>query len=262
MDIGAIKQNALKAISPLKPARSDYGGIERIRTELDLPEYYLVYFLLVDLLGFENLGMGEKIAWTIPVELEDHVLNVEYWKFGVGVFSINEKDVSGVANEVVRLVRSGVRAAQPYFDFRAEIAVANSDLNVKNRSNSLYQRFQFLLTQYKAKRAEFQATHVEGPFGTRWPDYKRQQEAEWLAMSAIEAFFSWTEHVFIHIAILRGICTTGEGVASLSRAGWDCKFKAAIDISETTSKNYYDQLMSIRNQVRNFVAHGAFGKDG
>ena len=262
MDIEVIRQNAMRAISPLKPARSDCGGIERIKTELDLPEYYLVYFLLVDLLGFENLGMGEKVAWTIPVELEDHILNVEYWKFGVGLFSINDQDVSGVANEVVRLVRSGVRTAQPYFDLRAEIAVADSELNVKNRSITLHERFQFLLTQYKAKHAESQTTYVDGPLGIRWPDYKRQQQAEWLAMSTIEAFFSWTEHIFIHIAILRGICTTGEGVASLARAGWDCKFKAAIDISETTSKKYYDQLMSIRNQVRNFVAHGAFGKDG
>ena len=40
------------------------------------------------------------------------------------------------------------------------------------------------------------------------------------------------------------------------------KFKAALDISDPTLKRYYDELMSVRNQVRNFVAHGAFGKDG
>jgi hypothetical protein len=28
----------------------------------DLPPYYLVYFLMVDLLGFENLGKFEKVS--------------------------------------------------------------------------------------------------------------------------------------------------------------------------------------------------------
>ena len=32
-----------------------------------LPEYYLVYFLLVDLLGYKDLGQWEKVAWVIPV---------------------------------------------------------------------------------------------------------------------------------------------------------------------------------------------------
>ena len=262
MNIKEIRKNATRAISPLKPARSDYSGIKRIETELNLPEYYLVYFLLVDLLGFKNLGMGEKVAWTIPVDLEDNVLNVEYWKFGVGVFAINDQDVSSIANEVVRLVRRGVRAAQPYFDYRAKIAVTNSKVNVNNRAIMLRERFLFLLSLYKAKHVESQATYIDGPLGIRLPDYEMRRQAEWLAMSTIEAFFSWTEHVFIHIAILRGICTTGESVVSLAGAGWNCKFKAAIDISEPTSKKYYDELMSIRNQVRNFVTHGAFGKDG
>lgn len=40
------------------------------------------------------------------------------------------------------------------------------------------------------------------------------------------------------------------------------KFKLAIDINSSSLKLFYDRLLILRKQVRNFVAHGAFGKDG
>ena len=259
-----IRKHAQRAIWPLESVHWDLDcwGFQEIETHHRLPEYYLVYFLLADLLGFRDLGMDEKVAWIFPVEFKGTVLTIEYRKLGLGVFAEDPEGLSVVANKVVQHILRGTRAAQPYFDHRAKIAVKNSKVNVNNRAIILQQRFQFLLSLYRAKHAESQASYFDGPFGIRLPNYKMQQQAEWLAMSTIEAFFSWTEHVFIHLAILRGNCTTGEGVASLARAEWNCKFKAAIGFDEPSSKKYYDQLMSIRNQVRNFVAHGASGKDG
>src|SRR3546814_308939 len=45
-----------------------------------LPEPYLVYFLLVELLGFPHTGMGEKVAWTVPLEYGGQTFTVEYRK--------------------------------------------------------------------------------------------------------------------------------------------------------------------------------------
>ena len=94
------------------------------------------------------------------------------------------------------------------------------------------------------------------------PAWELKREARWLGLSAVEAFFSWTEHVFIHIAILSGACTTGREVSDLAGAGWSEKFKAALDMDEPETRALYDELTSIRRQLRNHVAHGAFGKDG
>ena len=84
----------------------------------------------------------------------------------------------------------------------------------------------------------------------------------WYALAAIEAFFSWTEHAFIHLAILQGKLTVGTQVAELAEDNWNAKFKAALDISDKETKEHYDKLLDLRAQVRNFVAHGAFGKEG
>jgi hypothetical protein len=42
----------------------------------------VVYFLLVDLLGFKNLGTFEKIAWSVPVDFEGRAFLIEHRKAG------------------------------------------------------------------------------------------------------------------------------------------------------------------------------------
>jgi hypothetical protein len=115
----------------------------------------------------------------------------------------------------------------------------------------------------RAEAAErVEADQGKGRRSVRYPAAWLRREARWFALSAIESFFSWTEHVFIHIAILQGSCLTGEDVANLAKADWAEKFKAALNVATPSNKSYYDQLGIVRRQLRNFVAHGAFGKGG
>ena len=189
---------------------------------------------------------------------------------GLGVFSSDGADSEAAASEIVRLIRRGIRAAEPYFDWRAEQAVKDSKVNVINEASNLYQRFEFLLNSYEAKRIEYNQSIGKviktkcgtSEWGFNFPSFRLSHESEWLALSVIESFFSWTEHVFIHLAILQGKFITGEGVKELAAADWQTKFKTALNINVPKLKYYYDQLTNIRYQVRNFVAHGAFGKEG
>ena len=51
-------------------------------------------------------------------------------------------------------------------------------------------------------------------------------------------------------------------MAKLAEADWKVKFKSALDVSEAETKRHYDKLLDLRAQIRNFMAHGAFGKRG
>ncbi len=270
MNIELIKANALRAVAPLKSIDTNRYGGSRTRAGRNLPQYYLVYFLLVDLLGFRCLGKGEKIAWSVPVDFEGQLFHIEHRKMGLGVFASGGSNSEVAATEIVRLVRNGVHVAGPYFDWRAEKAVKESRVNVRNRSIELYDRFNFLLNEYKSKLVEAkQGSHKSaivaqgsGRFSYRFPDYRLLKEADWLALSAIESFFSWTEHLFILLAIMQGKCKSGEAVRDLAKSEWKRKFQSALDISDPDLKRHYDNLNAIRDQVRNFVAHGSFGKRG
>ena len=282
-DIDGVRARAARAIAPLKPAR-EYSvehkdaefSAKRTSASQQLPQPYLVYFLLVDLLGYRDLGRWEKLAYSIPVDFNGTAYLVEHRKFGLGLFAADPESQEEEAKAIVQLIQKAVRAARPYFEFLANEAADGSKLNVENYSRTLYQRFDFLRKIYLEKVAEAEARkdeHIveEGTYANghvRWqsvrmPVWELRLEARWLGLSAVEAFFSWTEHVFIHIAILRGACTTGKMVGDLARARWSEKFKAAVvDIEEPQARAIYDELTTIRRQLRNHVAHGAFGKDG
>ena len=256
VDISQIKTRTLHAISPLKSSSSPCFFGTRTNAGRELPDYYLVYFMLVDLLGFRHLGRGEKVAWSLPVDFEGRTYIIEHRKMGLGVFSSGGSECEEDAKKIVRLVKQGVSAARPYFDWRADESLKGSKVNVYNDSVGLFDRFEFFLGLFESKRTEGDGEQFNSG------SYQLYRETEWLAIATIESFFSWTEHVFIHLAILQGNCTTGVEVDELAAKNWQDKFKAALDLQNPETKRHYDDLLAIRNQVRNFVAHGSFGKNG
>lgn len=272
-----VRTAALRALGKLKPADDQTRAPKDLlfsakRTDAgrSLPPYYLVYFLLVDLLKFPNLGEFEKLAWSVPVDLDGEAFLIEHRKFGLGVFASEGPEVEAKAAEVVRLIKKSVKVSRPYFEWRAKEAAASSRLNVHNRSYELFAQFEYFLqgSQNKVNEANIRKKekivkkHRSGGETWTFPAFASQREAKFLALAAIEAFFSWTEHVFIHIAILRGLVTTGEDVEALATKQWADKFKTALDLSNSSTKSHYDELMLLRRKVRNFIAHGSFGKDG
>ncbi|SRR6266496_3597901 len=270
----SIRQAALRAIQPIGSANEDsyfYG--ERTRAGYSLPLYYLVYFLLVELLGFRSLGQAEKVAWSVPITFEGKVYVIEHRKLGLGVFAGDAKTEEQQAAKITLLIRKAVNTAAAFFEWLAEQAVAKSKLNVENRSASLFARFEYLRDLYRKTADEAESrkderivkeTRRNGGVSQiiRFPALELRKNAEWLGLSAIDAFFSWTEHVFIHLAILQTKITTGVEVADLATADWSEKFKRAIDLGDKTMKRLFDDLLTIRRQTRNYMAHGAFGRRG
>ena len=162
-----------------------------------------------------------------------------------------------------------------------------SKLNVRNVGARLFKRYAFLRDSFNNAVAEVEAMKqadaikrtqrelrlerhmktedglgywVSNPwFGSSW--LEKSKQASWLALAAIDAFYSWTEHIFIHLAILQCKITTGPEIADLAGAEWGTKFKLVFDLDDTMAKRNYDRLIAVRRQLRNFVAHGAFGKE-
>lgn len=257
----------------------------RTKASHKLPAYYLVYFLFVDALRFPRLGQWEKSAWTVPIRYRGRLFGIEHRKMGLGIFAPNlepsarssgtptdqaEQDASAIADQI----KIAVAAAEPYFEWRAQQAVATSDLNVANKSEVLFDRYIYFRDSYRRlvkeaiRRQDQRVVDQSSPSAdvkltsVFFPSQALLSEARWNAQAAIEAFFSWTEHAFIHLSVLQGKLKTGSDVARLAAADWKTKFKAALNVAEDQTKLHYDTLLDLRAQVRNFVAHGAFGKRG
>ncbi len=270
-DLEKFKAYIYKAISPILPANDDspapkdfFSKIKRTDAGRNLPEHYLVYFLLVDLLGFDDYGRSEKVAWSIPIAFNNKVFLIEYRKMGLGLFAYDAQNEEIEAKKIVALINKAAKKIKPYFTWQAGVAMDSSDLNVENHSAVLFERYNFFLNQYKSIIKEIAQTKIDKnitlhaifPLMHRLNNHK-----EWLALSTIDAFFSWTEHIFIHLAIFKENLYLGKQVAKLALADWQSKFKAALDITNEL-KPLYDQLCLIKEQIRNYISHGAFGKQG
>jgi hypothetical protein len=285
-EIETLRINAFAVIAPLRPTEENLGVYDsgpRTRAGQTLPPHYLVYFLLADLLRFRNLGTEEKVAWSFPVDLEGRIVFIEHRKMGLGVFgratgsllSKASPEDERAAERIVSLLEKAVGVAQPFFSHLAACAVKNSQLNVTNDSRWLFDRYTFARDEFRKKLAEAESskgrqivTEYEDRNGeirswtTTFPEFELQRQAAWLGVTAIEAFFGWTEHVFIHIAIMIGNVATGEQFEDLAAANWQAKAKHALDLTRPALKQQYDDLLLIRKQIRNYIAHGAFGNSG
>jgi len=275
-EIERIRREAWKAIAPLRPASSftlDWG--KRTKAGRALPAPYLVYFLLVELLRFPFAGRGEKIAWSIAVEFDGKLASVEHRKLGLGIFSPATAEDEAVAEHIVKAVDKGVRAAEAFFAHLAAEAVKHSQLNVTNNSGWLFNRYEYLRDEFREKmriaesrKGEVEVEEEKNASGSTvsilysYPAVALAQEARWIGIAAIEAFFGWTEHVLIHIGILEGKIRTGEDVAKLAADEWSEKVKVVLSLGDRESKKLYDELLAVRRQIRNYMAHGAFGKQG
>src|SRR5689334_20698093 len=156
-----VREEARRAIAPVSPASAHTVAdkdflfkAQETAASAELPPYYLVYFLMVDLLGFRNLGRFEKIDWSIPLDFEGRAFLLEHRKFGLGLFAHDAAAEEAQARQIVRLVNDAARIAQPFFDWYAEQAIKSSKLNVQNASLHLFERFDFLRTTYNEKSAE------------------------------------------------------------------------------------------------------------
>lgn len=282
-------RNALAEIRPAGPPMPGESKAlmlsSRTKSGRALPAYYLVYFLLVDLLGYQDLGQWEKVAWIIPIRYQGRLYSIEHRKFGVGVFSPNHDpnarmgappsdQAEADASEIVRAIKKAIKIAAPYFEWRANQAASTSQLNVLNSSSELFdryvhfrERFESLTEKASESKDEWQPFKIQLEDGTEFTTsksvaYVLRREAVWTAQAAIDAFFSWTEHAFIHLAVLQGRACTGREIAALAEADWKTKFKAALDFDREENKKHYQILAELRTQIRNFMAHGAFGKRG
>jgi heme-degrading monooxygenase HmoA len=270
-DIKKTRDIATRALSPLSPPSGTFDRSAEYKVYREIPHhyYYLIFLLLVDLLGYKYVGPGEKMAYAIPVELNNKRYSVVYAKFGMKI----EYYGDGEPERVFSLLQKGIHAVQKYFAWRAEQAAATSNLNLVTRAASLWEKYLYLREKSEqlsreawerrdeVKREEFNQDGIRGTYIVH-PAYEYRRHAAWTSEAAVDAFFAWTEHVLVHIAVLQCKLTTGSEVAELVKKEWSAKCKIVMDLSDPDDKASYDEISDLKSKLRNYVAHGSFGRDG
>jgi len=155
-DIEKIRRKVIKALDNISPVNENtYAEKEFLfkakgaLNHKQLPPYYLLYFLFVDLLKYKNLGTFEKVAWTIPFDYKGKAYLIEHTKFGVYLNAHNPIEEKREIQEILERINIAIEIAKPYFKYVANNAIDGNKINIKNNSAKLYNRYIYFLTEYK-----------------------------------------------------------------------------------------------------------------
>lgn len=85
--LNETRENVLRAILPIEKPKASLCSSGNLVVFRGIPchDYYLVFLLLIDLLGFKYLGPFEKVAYIIPVDFEGQHCSIVYAKFGMRI---------------------------------------------------------------------------------------------------------------------------------------------------------------------------------
>ncbi len=243
--------------------------IDDARHRLPLP--YMVFLALT--LGTDCRHVSrpsEKTAWSIMLRFKGSLFRLEHGKFGTRMATEGDAD-DPLAEELVRVLHRAFpladRVVQPYIEKQMKAG----NVTVRNAQHLLRGRYQFFRTEAQRAFARprpdlgdlFQPPDETASTARTVDLFKAEREGFFYGSAAIDAFFSWLEHILVLILPFVGYDPSKDDLLRFIGSLWGAKVKRVWDLAtDGEAKLLYDSLREVKERFRNSVAHGGFEKDG
>ena len=232
-------------------------------------------FVLKDIIGCDDFGRGEKLAWEYALRYEGVPMTLAFQKFGMRAYiDIERIDEPGAVDMASRLALTIGRALpllrKTVLSAIADEQISRGEINVDNhlpRLKRQYEHFRNLSSAslLAASVAEPIREEQPGPprtISVRLPSIELEQQAGYESNAALSAFFSMLEHLLLIEFLLSGREADGGRLGTFLASGWKAKFKYVMDLEDPQTKVQYDKLAEIHDQARNRSVHGGVHSDG
>jgi len=221
-------------------------------------------FVLRDIVGCEDFGRIEKLAWEFALRFEDIPMTLAFQKFGLRAYVeknvIDEAGAEAVANRMVNTIGSAMPLLRKtVLAMIADEQIARGELNVRNHFLLLHRQYAHFRdlsigSELAAAAARPIREELEGTLNVRFPGFELRDQARYEAKAGLNAFFSLLEHLLLIEFLLSGQDATGGLLAKFIASGWNTKFKQLLDLSDQETKVY--------GELRNPSVHGEVHSDG
>lgn len=257
----------LAAISPADDSNDrDLAYIPDAAKRLPLPHMVLLTLILGTECKFSYRPM-EKTAWVMRLKFKGTPIRLEHGKFGMRIATVKPPD-ERLLNEFVQLLEKAFRLTDEILQPHVEQQIGAGNVTVRNRHHLFRHRYEFLRDEAKQAFAEptpsfgdlIQSGLSSGKPSVRTFDpFKRQREGFFLGGAAIDAYFSWLEHILLLILPFGNTDLADLDLLQFMRAKWREKLKAVWNVSASRErKKLYDGLVQIKERFRNPITHGGF----
>ncbi|MDO8613726.1 MAG: hypothetical protein Q7R32_13045 [Dehalococcoidia bacterium] len=256
----------LTAISPANDHNDgDLAYIPDAAKRLPLPHMVLLTLILGTDCKFSYRPV-EKTAWAMRLKFKETPIRLEHGKFGMRIATVKPPD-ERLLNEFVKLLEKAFPLTDEILQPHVEQQIRAGNVTVRNRHHLFRHRYEFL--REEAKRAFAQPSPdlgdlIRGALSERKAvrsadPFKPEREGFFLGGAAIDAYFSWLEHILLLILPFAKSDLADLDMVEFMRANWREKLKAVWNVSTSRErKNLYDGLLEIKERFRNPITHGGF----
>lgn len=232
----------------------------------EMPAPSVVQFLLRQVCGLEDHGRWtEKTAWEFDLTYDGVPMTLAHRKFGVRVEVWLRGCDEGAGTSAGRRLIGALRKAVRILDTEVLLPSATEQLALGNvtvdnkefRLREPYEYFRQASADCLAGRGRW-ATSSE--HHTRL--YAREQEATYNVATAVQAYFSWLEHILVLTLPFVDYDPNVENLQKLIGDPWRERWRRIFDINhDRAAHSLYSDLVTLAERSRNTWAHGGFDKD-
>lgn len=261
----------LPGASPESNTRCLHEEYLNFNDDIKISEPYIIYLLFVDILGYQYSGMSEKVAWEIPIKFKGCSFILSHRKFGFKFISneINEK-ILNTANEAMTKINNAIPLVEKILQPKINEIVSEGKITIDNEYLTLRRRYKFFYERtkvsFKKKEEKYNFHKYNNPSKDNINEmldeyFTGVEEKEYYLSATLDAFYSWLE--FLLIALFPFFNSERNiDIHKIISMSWSEKFKKIFDLkNDKNIKIIYDDLLVLKEQFRNPMAHGHYLKN-
>jgi hypothetical protein len=263
-----VLRYVLRGISPAhdEDYRLNLNYVSAVAERLPLP--YMVFLTLIMGTDCEYVRRpAEKTAWSINLRFRDVPFCLEHGKSGMRIATSAAPD-SPVIEELVRVLHRAFPVADRVLQPDVDVQVRAGNVTAPNRQHLFRQRYEFFRDSARAAfEAPPRSEDIFRPQGSAREEarsvdiFKNGREGFFFGAAAIDAYFSWLEHVLVLVLPFVEYDPTKDDLVAFIGGAWTDKLKRVWDLaSDKDAKSLYDALREIKERFRNSIAHGGLEK--
>lgn len=264
-----VLRQVLRDVSP--PLDEDYSlNLNYVPATADrLPLPYMVLFTV--LLGTDCKYVrrpAEKTAWSIALRFKGVPFRLEHGKFGMRI-ATSDDPASPLVDKLFQILHRAFPIADRALQPDVDLHVRAGNVTVPNLHYLFRQRYEFFRerareafgTPHPRLDKVFQATPPEDGNPRSVDIFKSEREGFFFGTAAIDAYFSWLEHVLVLILPFVDYDPSNNNLVAFIGGSWTKKLKRIWNLAnDRDAEKLYDELREIKERFRNSVAHGGFEK--
>lgn len=235
------------------------------------PPIYMIKILLLNILGLQNLGPGEKTRWETQFRYEGKHFLIRDSKFGWAIESNASKETTAsYADELYDRILRAVKALDTTLQPVLKKKVEAGDFYLKNEYGRLDSVFRFYEEKVAKSMNDLKLLDDEREAAAKEDGWDMSRDIELLnrhfhylseisnySFGMILAFFSLQDCMLDSFYAFE---RDGEGLLEFTNGDrWNEKFKEVFGIPSELA-GIYNELLRARKTYRNALTHGLAGE--